>query len=76
MVTRAERAGYSGWMALGENVAYGYGSVESVMAGWMNSSGHRANILNANFTHVGLGRATAANGTLYWTQVFGRSGRC
>ncbi|MCC6226965.1 MAG: CAP domain-containing protein [Microthrixaceae bacterium] len=76
MVTRAERAGYSGWMALGENVAYGYGSVESVMAGWMSSPGHRANILNAGYTHVGLGRATATNGTLYWTQDFGRSGRC
>ena len=76
MVQRAERAGYTGWMSLGENVAYGYGTVDAVMTAWMNSPGHRANLLNGSFTHVGLGQAAAGNGTLYWTQDFGRSGRC
>ncbi len=74
--TRATRAGYTGWTALGENVAYGYGTVDSVMTGWMNSPGHRANLLNSGFTHVGLGQAAASAGALYWTQDFGRTGRC
>ncbi|MFN8052179.1 MAG: CAP domain-containing protein [Acidimicrobiales bacterium] len=73
---RADRAGYSGWTALGENVAYGYTSIDGVMTGWMNSSGHRANILNASYTDVGFGQAVAADGTVYWTQDFGRSGHC
>lgn len=74
--TRADRAGYSGWNMLGENVAYGFSSVSSVMTAWMNSPGHRANLLNASYTHVGLGRAASAGGTLYWTQDFGRGGTC
>lgn len=53
----------------GENIAKGYRSAESVMDGWMNSSGHRANILNANFTTIGVGYVEA-NGTTYWTQMF------
>ena len=73
---RANRAGYTGWTALGENVAFGYPDVGSVMAGWMGSPGHRANILNATYTHVGFGSVTSANGTPYWTQDFGRSGTC
>lgn len=73
---RAGRAGYLGWNALGENVAYGYASVSSVMDGWMNSSGHRANIVSSTFTHVGFGRAQSASGTWYWTQDFGRGGTC
>lgn len=72
---RADRAGYTGWTYLGENVAVGYGSVSAVMTGWMNSSGHRANILNTGFVHVGFG--LAHDGTVpYWTQSFGRSGNC
>ena len=74
--TRADRAGYRGWNALGENVAYGYGSPASVMAGWMSSSGHRGNILSGSFTNVGFGLATSASGTPYWTQDFGRNGSC
>ena len=64
------------WSNLGENVAYGYGSVAAVMSAWMNSSGHRANILSSSFAHVGVGRADASNGTPYWTQDFGRGGTC
>jgi len=42
----------------------------------MNSAGHRANLLNASFTHVGVGQVAGSGGTPYWTQDFGRSGRC
>jgi uncharacterized protein YkwD len=73
---RANRAGYIGWTALGENVAAGYTSVDAVMSGWMNSPGHKANLLNPAFRHVGVGRADSAGGRPYWTQDFGTSGRC
>ena len=51
----------------GENIAKGYATPEAVVNGWMNSSGHRANILNSSFTHIGVGYV--ANGN-YWTQMF------
>ncbi|MDO4742865.1 MAG: SafA/ExsA family spore coat assembly protein [bacterium] len=51
----------------GENIAKGYTTPEAVVNGWMNSSGHRANILNASFTQIGVGYY--ANGN-YWTQMF------
>lgn len=54
----------------GENIAYGQLSPEAVMNGWMNSDGHRANILNANFTHIGVGHFQDGNGTNYWAQLF------
>ena len=54
----------------GENIAYGQRSPEEVMNGWMNSSGHRANILNASFTTIGVGYYQAANGVKYWSQMF------
>ncbi len=53
----------------GENVAAGYTSASSVVAGWMGSSGHRANILDPAFTQIGVASATSANGTRYWTMV-------
>ncbi|HHV26561.1 serine protease [Anaerosalibacter bizertensis] len=53
----------------GENIAKGYLSAESVMNGWMNSSGHRANILNSNFKKIGVGYVNKG-GTTYWTQMF------
>lgn len=55
---------------VGENVASGYTSPAAVMAGWMASSGHRQNILNGAFTRIGVGVASDANGTLYFTQIF------
>lgn len=76
LADRANRAGYVGWSRLGENVAYGYGDVAAVMTGWMNSPGHRANILDARFGHVGVGLAYSSGGTPYWTQDFGASGSC
>ena len=54
----------------GENIAYGQNSAEEVMQGWMNSSGHRANILNQSFTSIGVGHAEDESGTDYWTQLF------
>ena len=54
--TRAERAGYRACV-IAENVARGQPDVATVMADWMNSSGHRANILNAQVTQYGLGRS-------------------
>jgi len=53
-----------------ENIAYGQKTAAEVMNGWMNSAGHRANILSRNITQIGVGCAKKANGTLYWTQMF------
>lgn len=51
----------------GENIAKGYSTPRAVVNGWMNSSGHRANILNAGYTHIGVGYVSGGN---YWTQMF------
>lgn len=51
----------------GENIARGYATPQAVVNGWMNSSGHRANILNASFTQIGVGYVAEGN---YWTQMF------
>lgn len=51
----------------GENIAMGYATPDAVMNGWMNSNGHRANILNANYTQIGVGYVAEGN---YWTQQF------
>ncbi len=53
----------------GENVAYGQSSPAEVVNAWMNSEGHRANILNANFSNIGVG-VHYQNGTYYWAQLF------
>lgn len=63
---RATRAGYR-WSRIAENVASGTTSAERVMTMWMNSSGHRANILNCEYRHIGVARVGG-----YWTQLFGR----
>ncbi len=54
----------------GENIAMGQTTPEQVMKGWMNSPGHRANILKASFTQIGVGVAKNSSGRLYWTQQF------
>ena len=51
----------------GENIAYGQRTPQQVVTAWMNSSGHRANILNASFTRIGVGYVAQGN---YWTQMF------
>ena len=63
---RAERAGIS---ARAENIAYGQADAAEVMTAWMNSSGHRANILNCSLTRLGVGVAEGAGGP-WWTQLF------
>lgn len=58
------------FMGSGENIAYGQKTPEQVMQGWMNSAGHRANILNPKFTSIGVGHYQNVNGTNYWVQLF------
>ena len=55
------------YRSAGENIAKGQATPEAVLNAWMNSSGHRANILNSSFTHIGVGYV--ADGR-YWTQMF------
>lgn len=69
-VDRAQEQGYPSPAA--ENIAYGYATPADVVAGWMNSDGHRRNILNCSHRTIGVGLAYDANGRPYWTQVFGR----
>ncbi|HLO49027.1 MAG TPA: CAP domain-containing protein [Kamptonema sp.] len=72
---RVQSIGYPG--VAGENIAAGSATPEDVFAQWMNSSGHRANILNADYQEIGVGYYFLANDTgsvnynRYWTQVFG-----
>lgn len=54
----------------GENIAWGQQSPEEVVTAWMNSAGHRANILNAKFTELGVGYRQNAGGVNYFTQLF------
>ncbi len=61
-----KNAGIS-YKTAGENIAKGQSTAEAVFNAWMNSSGHRANILNKNFTQMGIG---VTNGTRYWSQMF------
>ena len=64
-----KKAGYS-YRTAGENIAMGQKTAETVMNGWMNSSGHRANILGSGYTKIGVGYAVNAKGTPYWVQIF------
>lgn len=54
----------------GENIAYGQRTAAEVMNGWMNSQGHRANILNGNYTKIGVGYYENGSGVKYWVQLF------
>lgn len=58
------------YTSAGENIAKGQKTPADVMNGWMNSEGHRANILNASYTEIGVGYVTDSNGTTYWVQHF------
>jgi uncharacterized protein YkwD len=66
---RIDRQGYR-YRSAGENVAYGFDDVDSVIGGWMKSPGHRRNILG-NYSEVGVGRAIAPDGAVYWCVTFG-----
>jgi uncharacterized protein YkwD len=77
---RASAAGY-GSSFVGENIAAGYSTPEEVMSGWMTSDGHRKNILNCAYVHIGIGYVYQTDDAplagaswpyfRYWTQVFG-----
>lgn len=58
------------YSAAGENIAYGYTTPAAVMNGWMNSPGHRANILGRQYNQIGVGMVKNSKGQIYWTQVF------
>ncbi len=60
------------WSAYGENVAAGQRSGTEVVSAWMNSPGHRANILNPAYTEIGVGYAVDSEGRPYYAQVFAR----
>lgn len=54
----------------GENIAWGQKSPEEVVKAWMNSAGHRANIMNKNYSRIGVSHVKNAAGTSYWVQLF------
>ena len=70
--SRMLAAGYQFSLA-GENIAAGYSNVDAAFNGWMNSAGHRSNILNCSFRNMGLGLVNQPGSpwTYYWTQAFG-----
>lgn len=68
---RLRRAGYR-WSRVTENIAAGYTTPSSVVTAWMNSSGHRANILDRNVTAIGIALAYSRSGRPYWTMVAAR----
>ena len=71
-VAEIAATGYPGG-TLGQNIAAGYTTASSVMQGWMNSPGHKANILNPSFKNLGVGCGYTSSGPYhwYWTQDFG-----
>ncbi|OFU17329.1 sporulation protein [Clostridium sp. HMSC19C05] len=54
----------------GENIAMGQKTPKEVVNAWMNSEGHRKNIMNPNFSKIGVGVAQKSGGSIYWTQIF------
>lgn len=70
---RAESAGLRDWEMIGENIAYNSGfenPAERAVYGWMNSAGHRKNILRGNWKETGIGIAVSPGGKFFFTQVF------
>jgi uncharacterized protein YkwD len=63
---------YTGWNYLAENIAAGYASPSSVVAGWMNSQGHKDNILSTSIWELGVGYFPGGFYGTYWVQDFGR----
>lgn len=68
---RLDAAGYD-WQVMGENLAFGQQSAAAAVNTWMQSPGHRANILHTTFTEIGVAHLVDANGRPYFVQVFGR----
>ena len=73
---RMRAAGYRGNL-MGENIAAGQRTAAAVETAWMNSPGHRANILNCGYKVIGIGVATRSSSPygIYWTQDFGIADR-
>lgn len=69
---RVSRQNYA-WQAVGENIAAGAGSAQQVVAGWLKSPGHCANLMSADYTQMGAAYVLAPDAPLniYWAQVFG-----
>ena len=75
MATRVNATGYA-WLSLGENIAAGYSGIDAVLAGWMASDGHCANIMNPSFNQVGLVCVSGTSATMYssyWTMDAAKS---
>jgi uncharacterized protein YkwD len=71
MQDRINAVGYA-YREIAENVAWNQPSAQEVVAGWMTSTGHRANILDPALTEMGAAMARSSRGEPYWIQVFGR----
>ena len=72
---RVRRTGYR-WMLIGENIAFGPDTAEEVVAGWLASPGHCANIMDARFRDMGSAVAKGRKrGYFYWVQDFGQPAR-
>jgi uncharacterized protein YkwD len=74
--TPGQRARSSGYRssAVGENLAVGYPDLPQVLAAWLESPGHRANLLDPRHRHIGVASVPSADG-IYWVQVFGQARR-
>lgn len=68
---RAKTEGYKA-MALGENIAWNAQTPKEAVEVWMNSEGHRENILNSEYTEIGVAVVKSKKGEAYWVQVFGK----
>jgi len=68
MTDRVNRTGYQ-WSRLAENIACGYANAAAAMNGWMNSAGHRRNILNPDLTQIGVSLERSDDGATYWVQT-------
>lgn len=71
LADRADEFGYR-YLVIGENLAAGQPTAEKVFLDWMNSPGHRANILDSRFTELGIGIRRGGSLGTYWVQEFGR----
>lgn len=72
LVRRVVQAGYTPWRRLAENLGAGFVSPRGVVRAWMQSAGHRRNLLDCRLREVGVGVVRAGSGQLWWTQDFGR----
>jgi uncharacterized protein YkwD len=68
-MTNAHNLQHSSY-GVAENIAWGQRTADEAMNSWMNSSGHRANILNGSYRRIGVAAYTASDGSCYWCQQF------